>query len=280
MNLFTPAEVISNYIGTGEAKANNKVSKMFFLAILSGMFIGFGAASSTTAAHSVANVGLARLISGAVFPVGLMMVVLLGAELFTGNMLISISVCCRRIRLMRMIRCLVIVYVGNFVGSLVLALIVAYSGQLNYSASALAVYAMSIANNKCSLSFVQALLSGIACNILVCGAVLMCLAAKDVAGKVLAAFFPIMAFVVAGFEHSVANMYYITLGLIAKTIQQYSDAATAAEKTFPALSWGNMLLKNLLPVTIGNIIGGLFIAILLWYGFSKKAEKSAVSAKR
>jgi len=204
---------------------------------------------------------------------------LLGAELFTSNMLISISVCCRRIKLIRMIRCLAIVYVGNFVGSVVLALIVAYSGQLNYSANGLAVYAMSIANTKCSLSFVSALLSGIACNILVCGAVLMCIASKDVVGKVFAAFFPIMAFITSGFEHSVANMYYITLGLFAKTIPQYADAAAAAGKDLSALTFGNMLLKNLLPVTIGNIIGGLIIALLLWYGFSKKAEKAAANCK-
>ncbi len=280
MNLFTPAETIQNYISTGEAKCGNKKLKAFVLAILAGAFIGFGAVASTTAAHAVANVGLARLITGAIFPVGLIMVLTMGAELFTGDCLITISVCCKRVKIIRMIRFLVIVYIGNFVGSVILAAIIAYSGQLNYSANGLALSAMKIATAKCSLSFINALLSGIACNIIVCMAVIISLAAKDIGGKVLGAYFPVMAFATSGFEHSIANMYYITVALFAKTIPGYAQAAQEAGLDISNLTWGKMFVNNLLPVTIGNIIGGVVIAFFLWYGHSKRTEKVLAAAAK
>lgn len=279
MNFFTPAECIQNYMGTGEGKCKNKPLKVFVLAILAGIFIGYGAASSTTAAHAITNVGLARLVSGAVFPVGLIMVILMGAELFTGDCLIAISVLGGRVKVGAMIKTLVIVYIGNFVGSIILALIVANAGALNYSSGALAANVVKIAVGKCSLSFGNALLSGILCNIIVCMAVIMAAAGKSVGCKILATYFPILAFVTAGFEHSVANMYYITVALFANAMPKYAEAIVAAGVDTTALTWGNLFVKNLIPVTIGNIIGGVFIGFMLWYGHSKKAEKAAAKKK-
>jgi len=274
MNMFNAEQTVQTYAAAGEAKCRNKAAKLFALAILAGLFIATGAAASSTAAHGIADVGVARLVSGALFPVGLIMVVLMGAELFTGNCLIVISVLSRKVSVMGMVRCLAIVYVGNFVGSILAAALVAFAGQLNYSGNMLAVYAIKIAVGKCTLDFVPALLSGIMCNILVCMAVIGSVTAKDTGGKILASYFPILTFIVCGFEHCVANMYYICVALFAKLVPAYAAAAANAGVDLSKLSIGSMLYANLLPVTIGNIIGGLFVGAMLWYGHTKKADKT------
>ncbi len=274
MNMFNPEQTVQTYAAVGDGKCRNRASRLFVLAILAGIFIATGAAASSTAAHGIADVGVARLVSGALFPVGLIMVVLMGAELFTGNCLIVISVLSRKASVAGMVRCLAIVYVGNFVGSLIAAVLVAFAGQLNYSGNYLAAYAIKIAVGKCSLNFVPALLSGIMCNILVCMAVIGSVTAKDTAGKILASYFPILTFIVCGFEHCVANMYYIGVALFAKLIPAYADAAAAAGVDLANLSIGRMLYVNLLPVTIGNVIGGLLVGAMLWYGHTRKADKT------
>jgi formate/nitrite transporter len=242
------------------------------LAILAGMLIAFAAAASSTAAHSVANVGLARTITAAIFPFGLGMVVLMGAELFTGSCLIATSALDKRVRLITMLKNWLLVYIGNFIGSIIVAAGGAFSGQFKYSAGGLAVATIKTAAAKCALPFGSALILGIFCNVLVCLGVLLALSAKDTSGKILGAYLPVFFFVISGFEHSVANMYYIPAGIFAKMNPVYAQLAATAGVDVSKLTWGNFLLGNLLPVTLGNIIGGVAVGALLWYCFLRKKD--------
>ena len=266
-NFNSPAEVVDANIAAGKVKANLSLSKMILLGILAGFFIFFLGEASSLASHNIANVGLARTITGAVFPVGLMMIVLVGGELFTGNTMIVMAVMQKEATWLQYARNLVVVFFSNLVGSLIIAYLTYFSGQWNYTDGALGAYTMKIALGKVNLSFGTAFASGILCNILVCVAVLMAISAKDIAGKILAIFFPIFAFVISGFEHCVANMYYIPAGLIAKTNLQYFEKAEelygiTADK-LNALTVGGMV-KNMIPVTLGNIVGGaVFVGVLL-----------------
>lgn len=275
---FTIKEVVEKYIGAAQAKAKTSSWDLFWKAVLAGAMIGLGAAASSVAAHTIPDVGLARLTAAVVFPVGLMMVILLGAELFTGDCLVVMSVFDGKQKLTQTIRILVLVYIGNLVGATILAWLIYMSGQLDYSAGMLGAYTIKVAVGKANISFVQGVVSGALCNVLVCAAVLMAMCAKDIAGKLLASFFTIMLFVTAGFEHCVANMYYITAGLIAKGNTQY---ATLAAETYglsaqqlDSLNVQNYLLTNLVPVTIGNIIGGaILLGLPLYYLNIKKKNK-------
>ena len=234
-------EATKSYAQGCKAKAATSIGKLFGKAMLAGMMIGMGAAASSVAAHSVANVGLARLTAAVVFPVGLMMVILLGAELFTGDCLMALGVAEKHISVADCIRVLVLVFLGNFAG--------------------LGAYTIKVAYGKATLPFGKAFTSGILCNILVCAAVLMAICAKDISGKLLVSFFVIMLFVTAGFEHCVANMYYITAGLFCKMNPDYVNKAMElygyTEEQLAQLSWGSFLIKNLIPVTLGNIVGGI-----------------------
>lgn len=229
-------------------------------AILAGVMIGMGAGISSVAAHTIADVGLARLLAGLVFPVGLMMVILMGAELFTGDCLFSMSVLDRKQKLWSFVKLLVLVYIGNFLGASLTALLFSVSGQWDYSSGMLGAYTIKVALGKVNISFLEGVVSGILCNILVCAAVIMAACAKDVTGKLLSSFFVIMMFVVGGFEHCVANMYYITAGLLAALNPEYAALAMSAygfgAEQMASLNVYNFLVTNLLPVTIGNIIGG------------------------
>ena len=266
-NFNSPAEVVDANIAAGKVKANLSLPKMILLGILAGFFIAIGGEASSLASHNIANVGLARTITGAVFPVGLMMIVLVGGELFTGNTMIVMAVMQKEATWLQYARNLVVVFFSNLVGSLIIAYLTYFSGQWNYTDGALGAYTMKIALGKVNLSFGTAFASGILCNILVCVAVLMAISAKEVAGRILAIFFPIFAFVISGFEHCVANMYYIPAGLIAKTNPQYVEKAEelygiTADK-LNALTVGGMV-KNMIPVTLGNIVGGaVFVGVLL-----------------
>ena len=181
-----------------------------------------------------------------------------------------------RMSLGSLLRTLLIVYLGNFAGAVLIAFLVAHSGQYDYSAGTLGAYTIKVAAGKTGLSFIRALFSGVLCNILVCAAVLMAAAAKDIGGKVLAIFFPILAFVVSGFEHCVANMYYIPVGIFAAGNPAYVQKAQElyrleAEK-LAGLNWGNFVAVNLLPVTIGNIIGGAVMVGGVCFYLHGKAE--------
>lgn len=262
-NLFTIKDAVNNYIAGCEGKVALSTQKLMIKALFAGMMIAMGAAASSVAAHAVGNVGLARLAAAVVFPVGLMMVILMGAELFTGDCLMIMGTASHKHSVNQLVKTLVIVYIGNFIGAALLAFAIAGCGQLDYSNGLLGAYTIKVAMGKVGMSFGKALISGVLCNILVCAAVLMAGCAKDVAGKLLVSFFVIMLFVTAGFEHCVANMYYITAGLVAKMNPAYVQTAMAeygyAAEELSALNIQSFLVGNLVPVTIGNIIGGMVI---------------------
>ena len=250
------------------AKAKKPAVDLFLLGILAGVYIALAAAGSTMAAFNLLadpeTFGLGRCMAGLVFPCGLMLVMLAGSELFTGNTMMLFPLAQQRITLYAMLRNWLIVYVGNFIGSVCVAFLICQSGQLNATGGLLNEMTISIAAKKCSLTFVQALILGIFCNWLVCLAVWMALGTKDITGKILAIFFPIWLFVTSGYEHSVANMYYIPAGLFAA---QFSGTQ------LPALSWENFFVANLIPVTLGNIIGGgIFVALAYGYIHRKTTD--------
>lgn len=264
MNLLSPAEFVESYAALGEKKAKASIGRLFLSAMLAGLLIGFGGAVTNTATHAMTNVGLIRMVSGLLFPFGLIMVVLTGAELFTGNCLMAISALERRATVPGVLRNLAIVYVGNLAGALPLAAGCVYFGQMDYSAGGLAVFAIKLAAAKSALPFGSALVLGFFCNVLVCAAVMMALCAKDAAGRAVGAYVPIAVFVLCGFEHCVANMFYIPAGLFALTVPRYAALAAQAGVDAAALTWAGFLLRNLLPVTVGNLLGGFAFAAVIW----------------
>ncbi len=264
MNLFSPEETVANYAHTGAVKARMPLGKTLALSILAGLIIAFGGAATSTVSHALANQSLIRLASGLLFPFGLCMVVAVGAELFTGNCLISISVLSGEARVREMARDLGMVYLGNFLGAVLLAAGLSFSGQFDCSSGGLAVYTVKLAAAKCALPFFSALTSGFFCNILVCLGVLMALSAKDTAGRLMGAYIPVAFFVMCGFEHSIANMYYIPAGLFALANPIYAQKALEAGIDVSNLTWPGFALCNLVPVTIGNLIGGMGLGALMY----------------
>lgn len=238
---LAPKKIASEMINVGVGKANLKMTPMILLGILAGMFIGFGGLANTIISQTLGSLdaGVAKFAGAAVFPVGLMLVVVAGAELFTGNNLMTLAVMNKKITLSQMFRNWSTVWISNFVGSVALALIVYYSGILSGDA---AQKAIGIAESKATLDIMTLILRGILCNILVVLAVWMATSSQDIISKLFACWFPIMLFVLCGFEHSVANMFFIPMGMF-----------LGAQVTI------GQLLYNLVFVTIGNIIGGAII---------------------
>ena len=207
-----------------------------------------------------------------VFPAGLTMVLLAGSELFTGNCLMVIPLIEKEIRLTSLLRNWIIVYIGNFIGSAIVAVLIYYGGQLDLFDGALAVNTIKVAAGKCSLTFTKAFCLGILCNFLVCIAVWISFAAKTVSGKIIGLFLPIMLFILCGFEHSVANMYYGTAGLLANADPAYHAAAADTVSSIGNLTAGNFLIGNLLPVTLGNIVGGsIMVGCVYWFAYLQKS---------
>ena len=269
----TPPEILQTIAGYGVTKASTASGRLFVLAFLAGVYIAFASEGSTMAAFNLLahpeTYGLGRCLAGAIFPGGLMLVVIAGGELFTGNTMMLYPLVRRDIRLAGLLRNWEIVYVGNFIGSVFVAYLIVLSGQLNSGQNLLGGVTIKIAAAKCSLSWSEAIALGILCNWLVCLAVWMAAGAKDVTGKIFAIFFPIWLFITSGFEHSVANMYYISAGLFARSNPQWLAASGLGSEALASLTWSNFFLANLLPVTIGNIIGGgIFVALA--YGIACK----------
>jgi formate/nitrite transporter len=269
----TIAETVAQKIGVG--KTTSPWLSVLVLGILAGAYIGFGGMLATTVSFDMAGylgVGFTKFMSGAVFSLGLMLVIIAGAELFTGNNLMISSAIAREITFGRMLQRWGLVYVANFIGSILIALLFVFSGLWRLSDGALGAAAVKIAYGKVNLPFVQALLRGIGCNWLVCLAVWMALAARQTVGKIFAIFFPIMGFVALGFEHSVANMYFIPTGIFLKT---FGGIGAPAGVPLGSLSWLTFLWKNLLPVTIGNIIGGaVFVGMSYWSAYLRPSGQS------
>lgn len=275
MNLYTPAEVSKNYVAIGKGKVNTPIPKMFLLAVLAGAFIALGGAGAATASASISVASVAKLVGACIFPGGLTMILLAGGELFTGNCLLTIPLLEREIKVAGMLKNWIVVYLGNFVGGILVAAGIVFSHQISLFDNGMAVSVIGTAAAKCSISFGDAFIKGILCNFMVCIAVWIALAAKDVVGKIAGLFFPIAIFVICGFEHSVANMYYIGAGIFAKSVPEYAQAASEAGIDMSAITWGNFLGTNLLPVTMGNIAGGaVCVGCVSWYLYLKKSKKS------
>ncbi|MBN2335511.1 formate/nitrite transporter family protein [Candidatus Bathyarchaeota archaeon] len=267
MSSKSPAEIAEAMCAAGYKKTTLPIGKMFLLGILAGVYIGFGAQLMTTVKVGLADAvgsGFANFLGGAVFSVGLMLVVLGGAELFTGNNLVVTACLSGRVTFAGLLRNWVVVYMGNFVGSLLLVFIMFNAFYAYRDPGSMGALAIAVADAKVNLHFVEAMCRGIGCNWLVCLAVWLAASAHDTTGKIFACFFPIMAFVAIGLEHSVANMYFIPMGLLLKGVGLEAS---------PQLNWGGFILNNLVPVTIGNLIGGaLFVGIVYWYMYLHEKE--------
>ena len=252
------------------AKANFRKSKTFVLAIAAGALIAFGAQVSLNVMTGTEAVswGFAKLIGAMTFATGLMMVVLTGAELFTGNVMMMFSVIEKKITWAKLFRSWSIVYIGNFIGSIILAFLVYYGAMCHNAHDALGVNTLTNAHMKVNLSFCEAFCRGILCNWLVCLAVWMATSSRRVIGKIFAIFFPIMTFVASGYEHSVANMFFIPSGILMKSVPSVVAASGFTADQLATLTWKTFFVHNLIPVTLGNIIGALvFVVLLFWMAY-------------
>ena len=261
--MLSPAEFVGFYAQVGAKKCANSAERLYLSALLAGFLIASGAVVANTAGHLLTNAGLSRVLCGLLFPFGLIMVIVTGAELFTGNCLITISLLEKKAALAGMVRNLVIVYIGNLLGAVILASAIVYCGQLDLSGGALAVHTIRTAAAKCAIPFGKAVVLGILCNVLVCAGVMCSLCGKGLAGRAIGAFVPVSFFVIGGFEHCVANMYYIPAGILAAGLPGGGEEAQAAGADLSALGLTG-LLRNLIPVTIGNLIGGCGFGALIW----------------
>lgn len=267
MTALTPREIMIKQSDGSVAKAEGSIGKLFLLAIMAGAFIALGAQGSLMASFNLTSdpstFGIGKVVMGAVFPVGLMMVVICGAELFTGNCLMIIGTLDKKIHISGLLRNWAIVYLGNLAGSLIIVLAIAYSGLWDSGEGLLGAVTVKTAVGKCSLSFGRAVVLGIFCNFLVCLAVWMAAGSQETIGKIFAIWFCIGLFIISGFEHSVANMYFIPAGMLAAENQSYVDLLGLDTGS---LTMFGFFVKNLLPVTIGNIIGGSFFvgAVYRW----------------
>ena len=280
-NFMPPAELANAFIGISKAKANNNAMKLFMLGILAGVFIGFAAHLATTVATgwtiggTAALFGLKKFFIGAVFSVGLMLVIIPGSELWTGNNLMFIGLLNKDISLGKLLRNWGLVFFGNLVGSIFLAWIIASMSGL--TGGNIGGTAINIAYGKVAATVdggashnVMYFFRAIGCNWLVCLAVMMAIAAKDIGGKVLAIFFPIMAFVTSGFEHAIANMYFIPAGIFAKVFPGAIKASGKTAETLASLNWGTFFTNNLITVTLGNFVGGaIFVGAVYWWIYVK-----------
>lgn len=258
----SPKEIAENYVNVGLGKLALPLGKMIWLAILAGAFIACGALGSQVAAVSIPLASVAKLAGAVIFPVGLMMVLVAGSELFTGNNLLVIPVLQKKAKISAMLRSWLFVYLGNFIGGLLMAAAVTYGHVLAMFDGGLAKAVVDTAVSKVSIPFSDALIKGILCNFLVCIAVWVSFAAGDLAGKIAGLMLPVVLFVLCGFEHCVANMYFIPAGIFAAG--EYGISA-------PGLTWGSFFLHNLLPVTLGNLIGGaLIVGCGYWFVYLKK----------
>jgi formate transporter len=273
---------------TGVKRAATDPLTMFILSVLAGAFISFGALFATTvSAGSIAITsadgatalsaglpyGVVRLLTGLVFSVGLILVVVGGAELFTSNNLIVMAWASGKVKTHHVLGIWTIVFTGNFVGAFVTAVLMFYTTQYTFGGGSVGYAALSTAHAKASLTFVPALTLGIMCNALVCLAVWMSYSARTTVDKVLAIVPPITAFVAAGFEHSIANIYFIPMGLLIKAgaPESFWTSIGKSPADFPALTWDNFLIGNLVPVTIGNIIGGsVLVGAVYWFVYLRK----------
>jgi formate transporter len=271
VDAFLPPEMAAKAESAGVKKAAMEPRNTFLLAILAGAFIAMGAIFATTVTAGAAghlSFGVTRILGGLVFSLGLILVVVAGAELFTGNNLIVMAWADGKVSMKQLLGNWTIVYIGNFIGSIATVVLVFIAGQHTFGDGLVGLNMLEIAEAKTSLGFVQAIALGMLCNALVCLAIWLCLSARTTTDKILAILFPITAFVAAGYEHSIANMFFIPMGLFVKggAAVDFWSAIGSSPATYESLTWGNFFFINLLPVTIGNIIGGsLMVGLVYWF---------------
>jgi formate/nitrite transporter len=274
LDAMLPQEIARTAEEVGVRKANLDLVSLFTLAVLAGAFIALGAIFSTTVAAGAQDLpfGVVRLLAGTVFSLGLILVVVGGAELFTGNAIIVMAWAARRIPTLRLVRNWVVVLVGNLVGGVGTAVLNFAAGQYKMGGGAVGESALKSAEAKCALPFGEALALGVLSNTLVCLAVWLCLGTRRTSGRILAIVFPIAAFVASGFEHSIANMYFIPVGLLVKYFgaPSFWQASGLAPADFPSLTLEGLVL-NLVPVTIGNVIGGgVLVSLVYWFVYLRR----------
>jgi formate/nitrite transporter len=277
---YQPAQMVCRLEGVGIAKASQNTLSTALLGILAGFFIGLGAVFCTLVTTDIGlGFGLEKLLGGLAFSLGLILVVIAGAELFTGNCLIVAPWMSARVSGTALLRNWGIVYFANLAGSLILVALIFYSQFWALDGYAVGAHALMIASGKTSLAFVPALCRGILCNILVCLAVWLALAARSVTGKILAIAVPITAFVACGFEHSIANMFFIPMGIaMAGQAEVVQAAGVTAAQIANITPLG--FVHNLIPVTIGNIIGGSAVGVVYWLIFLRKERAAEVLATK
>ena len=255
---LSPPEAAAAIVAHGRRVLNQPLASTIVLSLLAGFYIAFGAQLATVVTHDAAayvGQGIARFLGGSVFSLGLMLVVIFGAELFTGNTLLAKAALQREIPWSKLLENWGIVLLGNFIGSLFFAWLMVESQLL--TTPGVGERAIQVAAAKTALPFDVAFIRGILCNWLVCLAIFMAVAARDIPGKILACYVPIMAFVTSGFEHNVANMYFIPAGLMLSAQNGLAEEG---------LNWSSFLIDNLIPVTLGNIVGGVvFVAGAYWF---------------
>ena len=275
MDALTPPEMFEKACAIGVKKASTSWQSLLPLSLLAGSYIAFGAIFASVVAVGMPGewpFGFMRLIQGFVFSIGLILVVIGGAELFTGNSLMIIAWVQKKISLLNLLINWLIVYLGNFIGSITIVFFILLSREYRVANGQLGSIMLSTANAKVQYGFVQALFLGILCNIMVCLAVWLTYSGRSTIDKILSIIFPITFFIAAGFEHSVANMYIIPLGLILKSFDPAFVASLNLD--LASLTWNSFLLNNLLPVTLGNIIGGAFFVGLIYaWAYRKLSTK-------
>lgn len=274
IDAYRPEEIANRIRKVGVTKSNGDPCRVLVLSLLAGAFVAFGAALFTILTYDPSEVAsvVLRLIGGLAFCVGPILLVLAGAELFTGNNLIVMAYVDGQVTLKQLLSNWSLVYIGNFIGALGIMLLICFTGQWHISDGAVGAHAVMLADAKVNLTWMEAFSRGILCNILICMAIWLCYAGRSVTDKVLAVVFPITTFVALGFEHSVANMFFIPAGIIAQT-----DDLIAAAMTVPAsehLTVSGFLVKNLIPVTLGNIVGGsVFVGVFYWFIYLREPKK-------
>ena len=277
LDALPPADVARRAETVGVAKAAMPTLDLFALSVLAGAFIALGAAFATTVGSGMGDTpyGMTRLLVGLAFTLGLILVVVAGAELFTGNNLIVMAWGSRRISTASLLRNWSIVYVGNLVGAVGTAVLVFLAKEYTFGGGSVGVTALTIGASKTNLAFGQAIVLGALCNALVCLAVWLTYGAHSTTDKILAVVPPIAAFVALGFEHSVANMYFIPEALLVKTDSAWIES-TSGVPQLSTLTWDGFLLGNLLPVTIGNVIGGgIMVGAVYWFVYLRRRSASA-----
>lgn len=264
---YSPKEIAERVENVGVTKASLPLLSQVALGVLAGGFIGLGAMFFTLVVSDASlSFAVARVLGGMVFSLGLILVVVAGAELFTGNNLLVMATVAGRIPVTKFLQNLAVIYFANLAGAVGLAALAAYSGHAQMGDDAVGKAAVSIAAAKCALPFGEAFFKGVLCNVLVCLAVWLAMAGRTVTDKMLAIVFPITAFVACGFEHSVANMYFIPLGIFLR-----ESVASAGAAHLDALTWFGFA-RNLLPVTLGNLVGGAgMVGLVYWVIYRRDA---------